>query len=91
MAGGMIMSDFLLLCVKYFGFVLGLIIVIGVIKFRYRKKNKLKKEEKECTESTKSVKYTFSSVFPNEDIMNETFEILNQNREKEKRFYGKDF
>ena len=54
------MSDFLLLCVKYFGFVLGLIIVIGVIKFRYRKKNKLKKEEKECTESTKSVKYTFS-------------------------------
>ena len=78
------MSDFLLICVKYFGFVLGLIIVSVGIRFRYKKKNKMKKEEKECTENTKSVKYTFSSVFPNEDIMNETFEILNQNREKEK-------
>ena len=78
------MSGFLLLCVKYFGFMFGLIIVIGEIRIRYNKKNKMKKEEKECTESTKPVKYTFSSVFPNEDIMNETFEILNQNREKEK-------
>lgn len=78
------MSGFLLLCVKYFVFMFGLIIVIGEIRFRYNKKNKMKKEEKECTESTESVKYTFSSVFPNEDIMNETFEIMEQNREKEK-------
>ena len=78
------MSDFLLLCVKFFCFLFVLIIIIGEFKVRYDKKNKIKKEEKERTESTESVKYTFSSVFPNEDIMNETFEILNQNREKEK-------
>jgi len=38
--------------------------------------------KKEYTEITRSVKYTFSSVFPNEDIMNKTFEIMKQNREK---------
>lgn len=73
------MSDFLLFCLKCFFFFLEIIIVIGWIRFRYKKKNKMKKE---YTEITRSVKYTFSSVFPNEDIMNKTFEIMKQNREK---------
>ena len=40
------MSDFLLLCVKFFCFMFVLIIVIGEIKVQYDKKNKIKKEEK---------------------------------------------
>ena len=44
------MRDFLLLCVKYFGFMFGVIIIIGEIRFRYKKKNKMKKEEKEKNE-----------------------------------------
>ena len=81
MAGGMTMSDFLLFCVKFFCFMFVLVIVIGKIKVRYDKKNKIKKELKESTES---VKYTFSSVFPNKEVMDEVFEIIKQNKETEK-------
>ena len=81
----MIMSDFLLLCVKFFCFLFVLIIIIGEFKVWYDKKNKIKKEEKERTESTESVKYTFSSVFPNKDTMDEVFEIIKQNKEKDEK------
>ena len=79
------MSDFLLLCVKFFCFMFVLIIVIGEIKVQYDKKNKIKKEEKEQTESTESVKYTFSSVFPNKEVMDDVFEIIRQNKEPENK------
>ena len=79
------MSDFLLLCVKFFCFLFVLIIVIGEIKVQYDKKNKIKKEEKERTESTESVKYTFSSVFPNKETEDEVFEIIKQMEEERKK------
>ena len=84
MAGGTTMSDFLLLCVKFFCFLFVMIIVIWKIKVRYDKKNKIKREEKEQNESTESVKYTFSSVFPNKEVMDDVFEIIRQNKEPEK-------
>ena len=84
MVRGMTMSDFLLLCVKFFCFLFVMIIVIGKIKVRYDKKNKIKREEKEQNESTESVKYTFSSVFPNKEVMDDVFEIIKQNKETEK-------
>ena len=77
------MSDFLLLCVKFFCFLFVMIIVIWKIKVRYEK-NKIKREEKEQNESTESVKYTFSSVFPNKEVMDDVFEIIKQNKETEK-------
>ena len=76
------MSDFLLLCVKFFCFLFVMIIVIWKIKVRYDKKNKIKREEQ--NESTESVKYTFSSVFPNKEVMDDVFEIIKQNKETEK-------
>ena len=76
------MSDFLLLCVKFFCFMFVLIIVIGEIKVRYDKKNKIKREEKEQYESIESVKYTFSSVFPNKETEDEVFEIIKQMEEE---------
>ena len=79
------MSDFLLLCVKFFCFLFVMIIVIWKIKVRYDKKNKIKREEKEQNESTESVKYTFSSVFPNKEVMDDVFEIIKQNKETEKK------
>lgn len=78
------MSDFLLLCVKFFCFLFVMIIVIWKIKVRYDKKNKIKREEKEQNESTELVKYTFSSVFPNKEVMDDVFEIIKQNKETEK-------
>ena len=78
------MSDFLLLCVKFFCFLFVMIIVIWKIKVRYDKKNKIKREEKEQNESTESVKYTFSSVFPNKEVKDDVFEIIKQNKETEK-------
>ena len=71
------MSDFLLLCVKFFCFLFVMIIVIWKIKVRYDKKNKIKREEKEQNEST-------SSVFPNKEVLDDVFVIIKQNKETEK-------
>ena len=73
------MSNFLL-CVILGIFLCVLIIVCRKIMAQCKRR----KPENDYTEDIKPVQYTFSSVFPNKEIMDKTFEIMNQNREKEK-------
>jgi hypothetical protein len=82
MAGGMTMSEFLLLCAKVCCFMLVLISVIWNFTARYDRKNKIRKVEKELAKNSEPVKYTFSSVFPNKETEDEVFEIIKQMEEE---------
>ena len=85
MAGGMTMSDLLLLCAKVFCFMFVLIRVIWNFTVRYDRKKQIREVEKEQTKNIEPVKYTFSSVFPNKETEDEVFEIIKQMEEERKK------
>ena len=74
------MSDFLLFFVK----ILIPILVLSIVILRIRWRNEKKKESLEENEKpTEPLKYTFSSIFPNEDIMRRALKIIRHDTEED--------